>query len=104
YTANKDISRSRTLFYHGRRQFMLTTERFYFYRRYRIRGMHNIVFYDPPTNPLFYPELINTMEPEVDASVTVLYTKFDGSRLERLVNKTRATTLITSPKTEFMFY
>lgn len=36
------------------------TERFHFYRRYRIRGAKTIVWYQPPEHAQFYSETLET--------------------------------------------
>eukprot|EP00124_Ichthyophonus_hoferi_P000693 Ihof_evm22s27 gene=Ihof_evmTU22s27 len=84
YTKDKDISRSRSLMYHGRRDFLLFTERFHFFRRYRLRGIHHIYFYELPVYPQFYPELLDFMESRPDITCTALYSKYDALRLERI--------------------
>jgi U3 small nucleolar RNA-associated protein 25 len=82
------------------------TERFHFYRRYRIRGAKTIVWYQPPEHAQFYSETLETPflpsqgggaaasgasedgEAEVDegeVSARVLWSKFDKLRLERIV-------------------
>jgi U3 small nucleolar RNA-associated protein 25 len=48
YSSNREVTQSRSGFFHGEVNFMLMTERFHFFRRYRIRGVHNIVFYGLP--------------------------------------------------------
>lgn len=56
YAEQADISSARTEFFHGRIKLMLFTERFHFYRRFRMRGIHHIVFYAPPVRADFYAE------------------------------------------------
>lgn len=75
------------------------TERFHFYRRYKIRGARTFVFYSPPEHAQFYSEFLETpflpgrkaseeetVEPEDVRSVT-LFSKFDKLRMERIVGK-----------------
>ncbi|KAI9637456.1 uncharacterized protein MKK02DRAFT_23689 [Dioszegia hungarica] len=106
YSSNSEISRARTLFFKGKKPFLLMTERFHFYRRYRIRGAKTIVWYQPPEHAQFYSETLETPflpsqgggaaasgasedgEAEVDegeVSARVLWSKFDKLRLERIV-------------------
>lgn len=88
------------------------TERFHFYRRYKIRGAKTIVWYQPPEHAQFYSETLETPflssqgtvvessvnggggggggdeDTEVDEgeiSARVLWSKFDKLRLERVV-------------------
>lgn len=104
YSSNSEISRARTLFFKGKTPFLIMTERFHFYRRYRIRGAKTIVWYQPPEHAQFYSEVLETpflpaqgkeaevqvegQETEVDEgeiSALVLYSKYDKLRMERLV-------------------
>jgi U3 small nucleolar RNA-associated protein 25 len=62
YTLPSEVSRSRSAMYHGRAQFMLITERFHFFHRYRLRGLRHFVFYAPPLHAHFYAEFINMIE------------------------------------------
>ena len=56
-----EIARARNEFYHGKRRVMLMSGRFYFFRRYRIRGTRHVVFYTPPKIPQFYADIVNSM-------------------------------------------
>lgn len=117
YLSNQDISRARQAFFHGKKSFMLISERFHFYRRsvclsllilillvtrlfrYKIRGIRNIIFYGPPDHPQFFTELLSYpfLDEGVDASdVTcrVLYSKYDWFRLERIAGTDSAINLI----------
>ena len=127
YTKDKDVSRARSSLFHGRRHFLIFTERFHFFkrcgsclmqlrlhlravsalpmcapttvcvahkrndalravswhcpththsraprpRRYRIRGIKHLVFYELPVYAHFYPEMVNVMESDIDLNVTV---------------------------------
>ncbi|KAJ3568005.1 hypothetical protein NP233_g5994 [Leucocoprinus birnbaumii] len=90
YSSNQDISRARQAFFKGTKSFLLVSERFHFYKRYKIRGIRNVVFYAPPDHPQFFTEFLSYpfLDDGVEASdVTckVLYSKFDWMRLERIV-------------------
>lgn len=110
YNDNKSTDRARYLFYHGRVHFMLVTERFHFYRRYRIRGINQIIFYDLPHYAEFYSNFCNYL-PDAKRkntglesfSCTVLYSKFDAQKLCAVVGKQRATHMINSEKSVHMF-
>ena len=109
YTSRANISRSRIAFLQGATSLLLFTERFYFYYRYRIRGIKNIVFYELPHYAHFYPEIVNYMDTslegtEISASnCTVLYSKFDVHRLSAIVGSTRCTQMTASEQTVHMF-
>ncbi|KAF9444005.1 DUF1253-domain-containing protein [Macrolepiota fuliginosa MF-IS2] len=90
YSTNQDISRARQAFFKGTSSFLLVSERFHFYKRYKIRGIRNLVFYAPPDHPQFFTEYLSYpfLDDGVEASdVTckVLCSKFDWLRLERIV-------------------
>ncbi|KAJ7646964.1 digestive organ expansion factor [Roridomyces roridus] len=99
YSTNQDINRAREAFFSGKKAFLLISERFHFYKRYKIRGIRNFIFYGPPENPGFYTELLACpfLDDGVEASdVTcrVLYCKYDWFRMERLVGTEAAVELI----------
>lgn len=50
---------------------MLYTERFHFYRRYRVRGIRHILFYAPPATAEFYAEMLNLLQEASDQSEAV---------------------------------
>ncbi|XP_064106595.1 U3 small nucleolar RNA-associated protein 25 homolog [Macrobrachium nipponense] len=55
------VAKVRSLFFDAKRQFLLYTERFHFYRRYCIKGVRHVIFYDLPTYPHFFSEICNLM-------------------------------------------
>ncbi|KAF7376468.1 DUF1253-domain-containing protein [Mycena sanguinolenta] len=99
YSSNQEISRARQAFFTGKKAFILISERFHFYKRYKIRGIRNLIFYGPPDHPQFYTELLSCpfLDDGVEASdVTcrVLYSKYDWFRLERIAGTEAAVELI----------
>ncbi|OSD06957.1 digestive organ expansion factor [Trametes coccinea BRFM310] len=99
YSSNQDISRARQAFFSGKKAFLLVSERFHFFRRYKIRGIRNLIFYGPPDHPQFYTEYLSYpfLDDGVDASdVTcrVLYSKYDWLRLERIAGTEGAAELV----------
>ena len=68
-------------------------------RRYKIRGIRNLVFFGPPDHAQFYTEFLSypfldeDVEPS-DVTSRVLYSKFDWFRLERIAGTKGATQLI----------
>lgn len=97
-------------FEQGKVKYLLITERFTFFRRYPILGMHHLIYYQLPDHSLFYKEFVNQLE-SVDAgsksrhtcNVLALYTKHDQMQLERIIGSERAQTLLTSKKSLHMF-
>jgi U3 small nucleolar RNA-associated protein 25 len=101
YTKDSNISRARSNFFHGRRDFLLLTERFHFYHRYKIRGIKNIVFYALPQYPTYYSEFLNMVEDE--GTCLVLFSKFEVFSLEQIVGSKRCERLLTSDKSTHVF-
>lgn len=58
YTSNSDISRARAKFFNGLAKILLVSERFYYFRRYQIRGIRHLIFYGLPEFPEFFTEWI----------------------------------------------
>lgn len=103
YTEQKDISRARIWFFEGKRKIMLYTERSHFYRRYKIRGIRNLIIYSLPERKEFYPEIVNMLEESDDMSCTVMFSRFDYLRLERIVGSAPAKEMVKSEKGIFVF-
>jgi U3 small nucleolar RNA-associated protein 25 len=94
----------------------LITERFHFYRRYKIRGAKTIVFYSLPEHAQFYSEFLQTpflpskgkdgVELDVDedeVSTRVMVSKFDLLRLERVVGSGNARRILASEEARVEF-
>lgn len=111
YTTNKQVSRARTSFFHGKAHVMLFTERFHFYHQYQIRGVHQLIWYGLPQAGAFYSEMLNMLgdtttsssenhgaeEDAVDVagalesrSSIALFTRLDLFRMQRIVGNKRA--------------
>jgi len=107
YTKRSDVSRGRSNFFHGRRRFMLYTERCHFYNRHFIRGVRNILFYSLPINSSFYYEIVNFLQASDSGgnhgTVNVLYDKYDALTLERTVGTKRAAKMLKGASSTFMF-
>ncbi|KAH9033260.1 digestive organ expansion factor [Lactarius pseudohatsudake] len=101
YSTNQDISRARQAFFSGKKSFLIVSERFHFYRRYKIRGIRNLVFYGPPDHAAFYTEFLSYpflddgVEPS-DVTCRVLYSRYDWFRMERIAGTKGASQLIKS--------
>ncbi|CAL1706732.1 unnamed protein product [Somion occarium] len=99
YSSNQDISRARQAFFTGRKSFLLVSERFHFFRRYKIRGIRNLIFYGPPDHPQFYTEFLSYpflddgVEPS-DVMCKVIYSRYDIMRLERIAGSENVGRLI----------
>ncbi|KAI9094703.1 digestive organ expansion factor, partial [Phlyctochytrium arcticum] len=105
YTPTRDISRARGDFFHGKISYVLTTERFHFFRRYHIRGIRHLVFYGLPEYPHFYSEMLNMMDHTAagEVGVTALFTQYDRIKVERIVGTRRVAKLTDGQKDAIMF-
>ncbi|XP_008941521.1 PREDICTED: digestive organ expansion factor homolog, partial [Merops nubicus] len=108
YTKKGPVCRARRLFLQGEKQFLLFTERFHFYKRYMIKGIRNLIFYELPTYSHFYSEICNMMkatENGVDATwtCTVLYSKYDAQKLAAVVGIDRTAQMLQSKKNVHLF-
>ncbi|KFV64374.1 Digestive organ expansion factor, partial [Dryobates pubescens] len=108
YTKKAAVCRARRFFLKGEKQFLLFTERFHFYKRYVIKGIRNLIFYELPTYSHFYSEICNMMKATdngVDATwtCTVLYSKYDAQKLAAVVGIERAAQMLQSKKNVHLF-
>ncbi|KAM9609274.1 U3 small nucleolar RNA-associated protein 25 homolog isoform 2-T3 [Morphnus guianensis] len=108
YTKKAGICRARRFFLKGEKQFLLFTERFHFYKRYTIKGIRNLIFYELPTYSHFYSEICNMMKATdngADATwtCTVLYSKYDAQKLAAVVGIDRTAQMIQSKKNVHLF-
>nr|XP_002717582.1 U3 small nucleolar RNA-associated protein 25 homolog isoform X1 [Oryctolagus cuniculus] len=108
YTKKSGVSRARHFFLQGEKQFLLLTERFHFYKRYTIKGIRNLIFYELPTYPHFYSEVCNMLRAtnrgeEATWTCTVLYSKYDAQRLAAVVGVERAAQMLQSKKNVHLF-
>lgn len=104
YTDDGKVAQARYQFFHGKRTFLLYTERFHFFHRYTIKGVRHIVFYELPTYPHFYPELLNMMTVsnqyklaggmESTFTASSLYCKYDALALKAILGERRAATVV----------
>jgi U3 small nucleolar RNA-associated protein 25 len=110
YSRDSEISRGRSRFFHGQKDIMLFSGRAHFFRRFLIRGAKHIIFYSLPEYAHFYPELVNRLGDTHGegagggaSSCLVLFTQYEKMALERMVGMKRATHMVSSKKTTFMF-
>ena len=103
YTTRPNVVRARTYAFHGRRPYLLYTERFHYHSRIKLRGIRHIIFYGLPYYPEFYSELINFLERQTDLSVTIIYSKFEALKLEQVVGTQRARRMLGAEKSVHMF-
>lgn len=108
YSKKSTINRARYHFLKGEKSFLLFTERFHFYKRYTIKGIRHLIFYELPTYPHFYSDICNMLKAEnrgdeASWTCTVLYSKYDVQKLTRVVGAERAAQMIQSSKPVHLF-
>eukprot|EP01062_Namystynia_karyoxenos_P035558 TRINITY_DN26006_c3_g1_i1.p1 TRINITY_DN26006_c3_g1~~TRINITY_DN26006_c3_g1_i1.p1 ORF type:complete len:782 (+),score=313.66 TRINITY_DN26006_c3_g1_i1:78-2348(+) len=104
YTSPRDMFAAIRDFGAKRRSFLLMSERFYYYRRYVLRGVRTIIFYQLPVSTWFYSELVNQMELEGEGpTVLTLYSKYDALQLQRVLGTERARRVIAAESAAHMF-
>jgi U3 small nucleolar RNA-associated protein 25 len=112
YADASDVGRGRADFFSGAARIMLYSERAHFFRRHTIRGAKRITFYAPPECAEFYPEIVNAAETSgahaggaaaEGADVALLFTRWDGPALERLVGSERAARMLRDTAPAYIF-
>ncbi|CAF2822371.1 unnamed protein product [Rotaria sp. Silwood2] len=118
YSTKKQILLARNIFYHRQVRFLLITERFHFYHRYRIKGIRHILFYDLPSYGHFYPEIVQfltlphvidkkkttqTNQTDEPSTCTTLYAKEDALKLAYILGQNAVTDLLNSEKNTHLF-
>jgi len=97
FTSNKNLSLRRLEFQKAEHTVAIITERFVWYRRYRIKGARHIVFYGPPSERAVFPEILGAVQRPSSCTCTCFYTKADMFALERVVGLQRAKKLLAAP-------
>merc|ERR1711972_1203840 len=104
YSSNQDLSRARFRFFHGQRRVLLVTERFLWYRRYRLKGADYVLFYGPPETPEIYEDVLAGVRTPSQCNSMCLFTRHDGFALQRIVGHERARRMLeSSPGKVFAF-
>lgn len=62
YTPDGQIAQVRERFFLAKKRLLLYTERLHFYRRFNVKGIQHIIFYQLPTYPHFYAEMSNLLQ------------------------------------------
>ncbi|XP_035449443.2 U3 small nucleolar RNA-associated protein 25 homolog [Spodoptera frugiperda] len=112
YSKDAKIARARDMFFHTEAHFLLYSERVHFFRRFRIKGIRHIIFYQPPTYPHFFSEMCNLMQEvnqnkfggsECNMTVSVLYCQYDLPRLAAVLGAARLARVMRSDNSVHMF-
>jgi U3 small nucleolar RNA-associated protein 25 len=112
YASTQEVSRARSHFLTGRHSVLLYTERAHHFWRLRIRGVHKVIMYGLPDNPIFYKEIAGgflgrsvqegKLEPG-QGSVRVIFSKWDIMKLERIAGTERVGKMIKDRGDTFDF-
>lgn len=103
YTKDKKIAQARDLFFHNEKHFLIYTERCHFYKRFRLKGIRHLIFYQLPQYSSFMGDLCNLLQSQfqnrrggsdTNMSITVLYNKYDAVRLAAVVSSDTAATML----------
>ena len=97
YSKNQDLSRARFKFFHGQKRVLVVTERFIWYRRYRLKGADYVLFYGPPSTPEIYEDVLAGVRTVSQCNSMCLFTRYDGFELERIVGRDHASRMLVSP-------
>ncbi|XP_053614063.1 U3 small nucleolar RNA-associated protein 25 homolog [Plodia interpunctella] len=112
YSKDSKIARARDMFFHTEAHFLLYSERVHFFRRFRIKGIRHIIFYQLPTYPHFYSEMCNLMQEcnqnkyggsACNTSVSALCCRPDAGRVAALLSAPRAAALLAADNPVHMF-
>ncbi|AMD20520.1 HDL224Wp [Eremothecium sinecaudum] len=101
YCDQKRLTSNRALFVQNRVDVMLYTERLHHFRRYELKGVKSVIFYQPPSNPEFYQEIVRYIgksaflgQADLNIStVRCLYSKLDSLALEKIAGTKRTAVL-----------
>ncbi len=111
YTDATDVRKARSHFISGKHSLLLYTGRAHHFHRYQIRGVKRVVFYGVPENPRFYDEVVGFVGKSVErgevsrleASVRVVFSKWERLELERVVGTKRVGRMIADRGDVFDF-
>jgi len=97
YTNKKDLVRARARFSHGECRLLLVTERFLWYRRFKLKGADYVLFFGPPETPSIYEDVLGGVRTPSMCNSMCLFTRHDGFALERIAGHERTCRMLTSP-------
>ncbi|XP_075982902.1 U3 small nucleolar RNA-associated protein 25 homolog [Anticarsia gemmatalis] len=112
YSKDAKIARARDMFFHSEAHFLLYSERVHFFRRFRIKGIRHIIFYQPPIYPHFFSEMCNLMQEsnqnkyggsECNMTVTALFCQYDVARVAAVLGSARVARILRSDKSVHMY-
>ncbi|KAF1762001.1 hypothetical protein GCK72_010261 [Caenorhabditis remanei] len=101
YANRAKVDRAREMFFHERKSYLVVTERWYFFNRRHLTGVHRVVFYQLPSHPLFYSEFINMSDADTSQRflAILLLCKYDRIRLENTFGTEMAAAVMSNKQT-----
>lgn len=108
YTPTKQVSRARSAMQQGTVPLLLYTERAHFFRRHKLSGARHLAVYALPSYADFYVDLLRMLEPPTSdagsgSTCAVLFNRLDLIQLQQLVGDQRASRMLLSTETSFLF-
>eukprot|EP00435_Cladocopium_sp_Y103_P049090 s336_g14.t1 len=104
YSTPKAVGHARQHFFQNERRLLLVTERFLWYRRFRLKGANYVLFYGVPQTAEIYEEVLGAVRVPSQCNSMCLFTKHDAFALERIVGHERAKNmLISTPGKVFVY-
>eukprot|EP00434_Breviolum_minutum_P004543 symbB.v1.2.004007.t1/scaffold225.1/size261367/8 len=104
YSTPKAVGHARHHFFQNQKRLLLVTERFLWYRRFRLRGANYALFYGVPQTSEIYQEVLGAVRVPSQCNSMCLFTKHDAFALERLVGHERAKNMLTSTPGKVFVY
>ncbi|KAI6191331.1 U3 small nucleolar RNA-associated protein 25-like protein [Aphelenchoides bicaudatus] len=98
YASDAKIKKSRKAFGSHEKKLMLLTERVHFFRHIIVKGVKSVVFYQMPTNPEFYAQMINMTNEEGKIHSQVIYSNTDVIRMQNVFGPKYTKELFQSEK------
>ncbi|OAA53236.1 nucleolus protein required for cell [Niveomyces insectorum RCEF 264] len=112
YATVSEASRAMSHFLTGRHRVLLYTERAHHFRRHQINGVRTVILYGVPENPIFYAEITGGFLARSQQSqrlelshgvVRAMFSKYDLTKLERIVGTRRVGKMIHERSDTFVF-
>jgi U3 small nucleolar RNA-associated protein 25 len=115
YSRVSEVSRGRARFLQGRMPIMLYTGRAHFFHRHAIKGVRHLIFLGLPEYAEFYSGMVNSLNDEIgthgdktltgshEASCLVLFTKYEGFALERIIGSQNSCRILRGDTSTYLF-
>ena len=100
YSTQQETTKARAQFFNGHVKFLITTERFHFYKRLKVRGIKKLFFYSLPECTDHFKELVDMLLSSDTKTgrrfeLPILVTPLDYFKLERLAGTKKAKNILS---------